>query len=94
MLAFEKAFFSYVLLLYHSRKDINFRFPFPRRLHIKFGFDWPSSFRGDVSTMWTDGRCWTPEHGYTISSPCEPEGSGEGIKIVHRQDNSPTRFLR
>ena len=22
-----------------------------------------------------DGR--TPEHGYTISSPCEPEGSGE-----------------
>ena len=24
---------------------INFRFPFPRRLHIKFGFDWPSGFR-------------------------------------------------
>ena len=24
-----------------------------------------------------DGR--TPEHGYTISSPCEPEGSGELI---------------
>ena len=27
-----------------------------------------------------DGRTddgWTPEHGYTISSPCEPEGSGE-----------------
>ena len=23
----------------------------------------------------TDG--WTPEHGYTISSPCEPNGSGE-----------------
>ena len=23
----------------------------------------------------TDGR--TPEHGYTISSPCEPDGSGE-----------------
>ena len=20
---------------------------------------------------------WTPEHGYTISSPCEPDGSGE-----------------
>ena len=20
-------------------------FPFPRRLHIKFGFDWPSGFR-------------------------------------------------
>ena len=28
--------------------------------------------------MWTDddGRR-TPDHGYTISSPCEPEGSGE-----------------
>ena len=26
---------------------INFRFPFPRRLHIKFGFDWPSGFRGE-----------------------------------------------
>ena len=24
---------------------INFRSPFPRRLHIKFGFDWPSGFR-------------------------------------------------
>ena len=25
--------------------DINFCSPFPRRLHIKFGFDWPSGFR-------------------------------------------------
>ena len=24
---------------------INFRSPFPRRLHIKFGFDWSSGFR-------------------------------------------------
>ena len=22
----------------------NFRFPYPKRLHIKFGFDWPSGF--------------------------------------------------
>ena len=22
-------------------------FPFPRRLHIRFGFDWPSAFRGE-----------------------------------------------
>ena len=22
----------------------NFRSPFPRKLHIKFGFDWPSGF--------------------------------------------------
>ena len=26
---------------------INFRSSFPRRLHIKFGFDWPSGFRGE-----------------------------------------------
>ena len=24
---------------------------------------------------------WTPDHGYTISSPCEPNGSGE-LKIA------------
>ena len=22
-------------------------FPLPKRLHIKFGFDWPSGFRGE-----------------------------------------------
>ena len=26
----------------------NFGSHFPRRLHIKFGFDWPSSFREEV----------------------------------------------
>ena len=26
---------------------IKFRSPFPRRLHIKFGIDWPSGFRGE-----------------------------------------------
>ena len=25
----------------------NFCSPFPRRLHKKFGFDWPSGFRGE-----------------------------------------------
>ena len=29
----------------------------------------------DGQTTDDDGR--TPEHGYTISSPCEPDGSGE-----------------
>ena len=28
-----------------------------------------------------DGR--TPEHGYTLSSPCEPSGSGELINLFH-----------
>ena len=27
----------------------------------------------------TDGR--TPDHGHPISSPCEPDGSGELIKV-------------
>ena len=31
--------------LYHL---YNFLSHFPRRLHMKFGFDWPSSFREDV----------------------------------------------
>ena len=33
---------------------------------------------------WTDGR--TTEHGYTISSPCEPDGSGE-LKNGNLQTN-------
>ena len=46
---------------------INFPSPFPRRLHIKFGFDWPSGFRGeDVGNC---GQMTTPDHGYPISSP-------------------------
>ena len=53
----------------------NFRSPFPRRLLIKFGFDWPSGFREeDVRNcgrrMDDNGR--TTDHGYTISSPGEP----------------------
>ena len=27
--------------------SINFRSPYPMRLHIKFDFDWPSGFRGE-----------------------------------------------
>ena len=27
---------------------INFCSPYPWRLHMKFGFDWPSGFIGDV----------------------------------------------
>ena len=26
---------------------INFHSPFPRKIHMKFGFDWPSGFRGE-----------------------------------------------
>ena len=55
---------------------INFRSPFLWMLHMKFGFDWPSGFRGDnfkdpekileiVDRRRTD-------HGHPISS-----GSGE-----------------
>ena len=43
--------------------------PYPLRLHIKFGFDWQSSFREeDVWALWMTDR-WMPEDGYTISSP-------------------------
>ena len=33
---------------------INFRSPFPRRLHLKFGFDWSSGFRGECLKMVDD----------------------------------------
>ena len=36
-----------------------------------------------------DGR--TPEHGYTISSPCEPEGSGELKMVDGRTDAADGR---
>ena len=46
---------------------------------MKFGFDWPSGFRGEVEIVddgrTTDGRRddgRMPEHGHPISSPCEP----------------------
>ena len=32
----------------------NFRYPYPRRLNIKFGFDWTSGF-GDVEIVDDDG---------------------------------------
>ena len=32
---------DYVTLMLQT----HFRYPYPRRLHIKFGFDWPSGFR-------------------------------------------------
>ena len=53
-------------------------------LHIKFGFGWPSGSEKKIFEIvdgWTDdgrtdnGR--TPDHGHPISSPCEPNGSGE-----------------
>ena len=47
----------------------------------------------------TDGRTTdyvrTPEHGYTISSPCEPNGSGELINRTNRhilQDDKPVHL--
>ena len=30
----------------------NLRSPYPRRLYIKFGFDWPSGFREDLWALW------------------------------------------
>ena len=29
-------------------QSTNFRCPYPLRIHIKFGFNWPSGFREDV----------------------------------------------
>ena len=46
--------------------SINFRSPFPRRLHIIFDFDWPSGFGGeDVLKLWMDGRRTDDDDGRT-----------------------------
>ena len=48
----------------------NFRFPIQLRLHMKFGFDRPSSFGEEVLWKWWTTDRWTmTDHGYTISSP-------------------------
>ena len=43
----------------------NFHSPIPLRLHMKFGFDWPSGFwEEDVQSVWTtdnDDDGWTME---------------------------------
>ena len=44
-----------------------FRSSYPKRHHIKFGFDLPSGFRDVLVLRSNDGR--TPEHGYFIGSP-------------------------
>ena len=52
---------------------------------MKFGFDLPSGYRGD-RRLWTDGRRrQAPEHGYTISSPCEPDDSDE---LISKQNSN------
>ena len=41
----------------------NFCSLFPRRLHMKFGFDWPRGFRGEMfEQLWMmDGRLQMPK---------------------------------
>ena len=50
-------------------------------LHIKFGFDLAKWIQRRRSLkLWTDGRTddgRMSDHGHPISSPCEPNGSGE-----------------
>ena len=43
----------------------NFRSPFLRMPHMKFGFDWQSDFRGeDIRNCWRTDDGWTSEHGH------------------------------
>ena len=55
---------------------INFGFPFPRRLHIKFGqVVSEEKIYEIVDDDNDDDRRWLD--GYTVSSSCEHNGSGE-----------------
>ena len=44
----------------------NFRFPVPRRLHMKFGFNRLSGFRGDVWKYWHTHSTHTDDRGLPI----------------------------
>ena len=54
-------------------------FPLPKDAPYKVWSDWPRGFRG------CERRRRTTEHGYTISSPCEPNGSGEPKRKERRK---------
>ena len=73
----------------------NFRSPDPWRLHMKFGFDWPSGFgEEDLWKWWTDdGACLY----YKLTN--KPKGSGElktyfplGSIILHLFENNKLNF--
>ena len=51
---------------------MNFRSPFLRMLHMKFGFDWPKAVSEEKIFEIVDDDGRTPEHGHPVSSPCEP----------------------
>ena len=69
---------------------INFRSPFPRRLHINLALIGP--WVSEEKMFEHCGRR-TPDHGYPISSPCEPEGSGELKRQKKRRKMGPWRVL-
>ena len=55
-------------------QDLFFLLPFAWRLHIKFTWNWPNSFRGEA--LW---KCWRQmeDRGYHPISPPRALGSGE-----------------
>ena len=50
-------------------RQSSFRTPYPRRLHIKFGFDRSSGFGDLLSIVNDDNDGWMPDHEYPIFSP-------------------------
>ena len=74
------AFLSMAAILGHKTRIIyiNFRSPLPKEATHKIWLWLVKRFRGeDIWKMWTDDEDWrqqTPDHGYTVRSPCEPEG--------------------
>ena len=61
----------------------NFCSPIPRRLHVKFGFNQPCGFRGDVWKCWQHTYTWMTEAYLYYKLTYEPKGSGE-VKSLWR----------
>ena len=51
---------------------------------MKLGFDWPSR---TLLTKDNGKQTTTPEHWYTISSRCEPDGSGKLKNLCNHEEN-------
>ena len=64
---------------------------------MKFKFDKANRFQRRCLKLLTTTTTTTTEHGYTISSPCEPDGSGElktasydNLLLAHEKNSCAT----
>ena len=76
------------ILVMWPRPWTNFRSPIPLRLHMKFGFDWPSGFgEEDVWKWWTTTDRWT-DNGACLYYRLMDNGACLYYKLTHKPNRS------